>query len=382
MQIKTLIVFINESNFYSIISTLMLRPDKLILYKPTDYSLEEQYIDLKGFLERKIPSMAIETHTTDYEKPQNIGNDLDKISDESPVIAISGYSGPHELAASAWAHKHSFPVIVPDDSQKELLVFNNGCVTLLDIPYAELSVTDFISSAGASIIQDSSSTYDKKCYNEVTDFIIENQRTWKSVKWLLSTQIWFSSASDNSQEISINLKRVYDRQREGIEQYFQLLNDLMLIEDYYLFRDTISFVFRDMEARHFIMTFGCWLEALVYRCAKKIKGVDDTKSGVRFLWDKDSQMVNNELDVVAALDSRLICISCKDTDNIDTSTLNELDVYARKLGGNNAIKILVISQDCLDENMKSRAQEMDLSVVIFNGSEKALLRDLEREFNR
>lgn len=382
MQVNSLIVFINENNFYSIISILMLRPDKLILFKPVNYEQEEQYIDTVNFLKKKIPLMAIESRTTDYEKPQNLDQDLDKVVDEAPVVALSGFFGPHELAAFGWAGKHSLPVIVPDDCQKELLVFNDGCAALLDIPYAELTVTDFINSSGGSIIKDSNSTYDKKCYNEITDFIIENQRTWKSIKWLLSTQVWYSNTTGGTQEISINLKKVYESQRDGIEKYFQLLSDLNLIEDFYSKTDLISFVFKDMEARHFVMTFGCWLEVLVYRCAKRIKGVDDTKSGVMFLWDRDLHMVNNELDVVAALDSRLICISCKDTDNIDSDTLNELEVYARKLGGQNAVKILVVSYDTLDEIIKTRADEMDISIVTFKGSENALVRDLEMEFNR
>lgn len=382
MQVKTLIAFINENNFYSVISILMLRPNKLVLLKPTNYQLEEQYIDLLGFLERKIPTMTVETYTSDYEKAQDIGIALDKITEESLAIVVSGFFGPYELAVSGWAYKHSIPLIVPDDSQKKLLVFNDGLVTLLNIPYAELTVTDFISSTGGRIIEDSSSVYDKKCYKEITDFIVENQRTWKSIKWLLSSQSWYSNSTCGQQEISINLKRVYESQLDGIEQYFNLLRDLKLIEEYYSTTDLISFVFSDMEAKWFIMTFGCWLEALVYRCVKGIKGIDDTKSGVKFLWDRDLQMVNNELDVIAALDSRLICISCKDTGNIDTSTLNELDVYARKLGGRNAVKILVISEHSLDSGFMARAEEMDISIVIFKGSEKALVKDLEKEFNR
>ena len=115
------------------------------------------------------------------------------------------------------------------------------------------------------------------------------------------------------------------------------------------------------------MTAGSWLEALTYSCIKEIKEVNNAISGMLFVWEEEIQ-VQNELDVVASVNSHLVCISCKDTDKYDVEQLNELEVYSEHLGGRKVTKILVSTQKPeRGEMIYQRAEEMGIKIVLFNG---------------
>jgi Holliday junction resolvase len=87
---------------------------------------------------------------------------------------------------------------------------------------------------------------------------------------------------------------------------------------------------------------------------------------VRVFTEQDVTDVRNELDVVSIKDSILICISCKDSEKYDEDSLNELQVYSERLGGENAIKILVATRPPLKEIIAHRAKEMGIYLVIID----------------
>ncbi|HUV84246.1 MAG TPA: DUF1887 family CARF protein [Methanosarcinales archaeon] len=90
-------------------------------------------------------------------------------------------------------------------------------------------------------------------------------------------------------------------------------------------------------------------------------------SGMLFVWEEELQ-VHNELDVVASVDSHLVCISCKDTEKYDIEELNELEVYSEHLGGRKVTKILVSTERPeRGEMIYQRAEEMGIKIVLFNG---------------
>ncbi|MCX7773406.1 MAG: DUF1887 family CARF protein, partial [Clostridia bacterium] len=120
--------------------------------------------------------------------------------------------------------------------------------------------------------------------------------------------------------------------------------------------------------RRFIEVTGMWLEALTYRTLRSLPYIDDAMASVRFLWDECPNYLVNEIDALASKDSRLIVVSCKDVANISTDMLNELSLYAEKLGGEKAIKALVTSQPVTSLHLVERAKAMDIAIISFNGN--------------
>ena len=88
--------------------------------------------------------------------------------------------------------------------------------------------------------------------------------------------------------------------------------------------------------------------------------------------------MKNELDVVAIKNSILICISCKDTAKYDEIALNELNVYAEQLGGDNVVKILVATKNPLKHSVEERAKEMNIELVIYDGNKNAFEEKLRK----
>lgn len=60
----------------------------------------------------------------------------------------------------------------------------------------------------------------------------------------------------------------------------------------------------------------------------------------------------------------MICISCKDSNRYDEEALNELEVYSEKIGGEDAIKILVATDYPTKSSVMERAKEMGIHLVI------------------
>lgn len=119
--------------------------------------------------------------------------------------------------------------------------------------------------------------------------------------------------------------------------------------------------------RRFFEVVGIWLEALTYRAIRNLPYIDDAMVSVKFLWDDCPEYLANELDVLATADSRMIVVSCKDTQLINTSVLNELEVYSQKIGGDEAIKLLVTSMPAESQHFIERARAMNIHLVYFNG---------------
>ena len=110
---------------------------------------------------------------------------------------------------------------------------------------------------------------------------------------------------------------------------------------------------------------------------KEIKEIDEVKSGVMFLWNDNSNVVRNEVDVIAIKDSIPICISCKDSDKYNEDALNELEVYSKQIGGDNSYKILVATKEPIKLAVKERAKEMKINIVIFDGDEEKFKKNIK-----
>ena len=142
--------------------------------------------------------------------------------------------------------------------------------------------------------------------------------------------------------------------------------------------DKVKVRFLNNYIKGFIFKSGTWLEIATNNLLKNIKEIDECRNGVIFLWNNGRKTVRNELDVIAVKDSVPICISCKDSDKYNEMALNELNVYANKIGGKNAYKILVATKEPIKEPVKMRAKEMGIHLVIFDGNEEKFINKIRK----
>jgi hypothetical protein len=146
------------------------------------------------------------------------------------------------------------------------------------------------------------------------------------------------------------------------------LNELEHINMKWVNNQELFIKFKDSYIKNFIFTTVSCLEEIIYKVIKEIRDISDVKAGVMFLWDKNVHVVRNELDILASFDGYLLCISCKDTNRYDESTLNELQVYSEQLAGDNVKKLLISTQLPLKQTIIERADEMNIKIIIFDGN--------------
>jgi hypothetical protein len=197
--------------------------------------------------------------------------------------------------------------------------------------------------------------------------MVANYDMWKLVKEILRNSHIIKQTQLQPLLIELVINKLPYMQLKALEKFLKELVAMRLILNYEYYYDYIEFTFVNREAKSFVMTAGSWLEALTYTSIKELKEVNNAISGMLFVWEEEVE-VHNELDVVASVDSHLVCISCKDTEKYDVEELNELEVYSEHLGGRKVIKILVSTQAPeRGDMMFQRAEEMGINIVLFNG---------------
>ena len=151
------------------------------------------------------------------------------------------------------------------------------------------------------------------------------------------------------------------------------MNELQYTEK----NENIEVTFLNKYIKGFIFKSGTWLEIATNNLIKKIKEIDEARNGVVFLWSNENRTVRNEVDVVAVKDSVPRVISCKDSEKYNEMALNELNVYANKIGGKNAYKILVATREPCKGPVSIRAKEMGIHIVIFDGDENKFIKNIK-----
>ena len=165
------------------------------------------------------------------------------------------------------------------------------------------------------------------------------------------------------------------------QQILNKLKDMGEI-DYKKESERIIVNFNNDYIKAFIFKSGTWLEIETNKLINKIEEIDESKNGVMFLWNDENQSIRNELDVVAIKDSVPIFISCKDSDKYNEIALNELNVYASKFGGENSYKILVATKEPIKSTVRIRAKEMGIHLIIFDGNEEKLIKEIKSIISR
>lgn len=375
MQCKTLINIVGKYNHYSILAAFNLKPQNVVFLRGKEDW--ENYVNTKACIEERQPGIRFEEHVLKEENPLELEQFFQQYDQEDTILNLSGGSKLMGLLCFQAIQGSRITGIYIDNDKGQILKINKELEVLKPIN-TELKVEDIICSTGAEIIKNSTELYEKKEFKGLVEYMIENYDMWKLVKDILRHSQFVKQFVMQPLYIEIMSKRLSYIQMKALEKFLKELADRKLIVNFSFYYDHIEFTFADRESKSFVMTTGCWLEALTYRSIRETKEVSDTISGMLFVWAEELE-VHNELDVVAAVDSHLVCISCKDTANYDVEDLNELEVYAEHLGGRKVTKILVSTHlPERGEMICQRAEEMNIHLVIFDGNWKGFKNELHQ----
>ena len=335
---------------YKIKSVVMLYRNK---EKKKLDKFKELYLDLNRI---EVIDELIEEDNYD-----NLKNIISKYKEEEIIINLTGGNRITSLIMLKIAIELNLQCVYVDLLKKRRYIFDKE-YRIIEQPLEDISISDAIHLSGANITLDSTSLAEKSDIQEFTKAILSNLDIWHKYKQKLYDNNIFKHDYKDTSRININKCLVENEEFKliySILNYLKEKNEIEFMED----KDNIEVVFKNDYLKGFIFKSGTWLEVLTTLVVQSIEDIDEVKSGLTFYWGDDLKRVRNELDVVAIRDSVLICISCKDSDKYDEDALNELQVYSERLGGKNAIKILVATKQPVKKTVLDRAKEMNINIV-------------------
>lgn len=375
MKVKSLIGFLEKHNEASIILTEKFEPEEIILL----YAKENKdvLVKFKDYYKSKFPNLKF--HYIEIKEDfNNVMKILEKYSDESNIFNLTTENTLLALIMYHFTVINKQKALYVNIKNEEILDFKDGKKVKLDTERLDIPIRDIIDSNGGEILVHSTEMANKKIVAYLANCIAKNLELWERLKYRLYDGDIFTHLTDDINKIHMNITYLNKEEKSIALKALNKLSDLKQIS-YKENKEGIYEVrFLNNYIKSFIFKSGSWLEVYTKNILDEIEGIDDIKSGLLFLWNEDVRRVKNELDVVAVKDARVICISCKDSARYDEVALNELHVYSNLLGGNNCIKILVCTKEPLKSSVKSRAVEMGIHIVCFNGDKDSFKKKIEK----
>lgn len=362
MKINTLVNLLDNHNENSLVAINKLNPNKVIYI--TSKETQELYKDIEEYHKKNFYNIEIQSIIINEGDIDNIQLILNKLSKNDTVINITGGKRINSLILLQEALLKGFRAIYIDVLNKQWYNFDDK-LTISKDEFKDIYIEDMLNITGADLVMDSSDLSEKEDIVKLTKNIYDNLDIWYKYKQKLHDTVIFIHDYENNKKVNVNINNLKSDEVDILVKCLDYMKNINGIE-YKRNETQIEIFFLNDYLKGFIFKSGTWLEVLTNIVIREITEIDEVKSGVVFLWREGEQRVRNELDVLAIKDSVLICISCKDSEKYDENALNELDVYSKRLGGNNAKKILVATKAPCKECINDRAKAMGINLVILD----------------
>ena len=301
---------------------------------------------------------------------------IDKYKENDLIINLTGGKRINSLTLLELSIKNNITAIYTDIKNKKIYTFKNK-IELMDEEFENLDINDIVNAAGGQILEDSSNLCRKKDLIYLSEQIYKHLDLWNKYKLKLYDSNIFKHIEETPNMIRISTGALLEEEKILLNKILNKLREMDEIE-FEENHQEIKVTFLNNYIKGFIFKSGTWLEIATNTLINKIKEIDESKNGVVFLWSNENKTVRNEVDVVAVKDSIPIVISCKDSEKYNEMALNELNVYANKIGGKNAYKILVATREPSKGPVTIRAKEMGIHIVIFDGDENKFINQIRK----
>ena len=380
MEFDLLINIFDLHNEASILLTEKYKPKNVLFFYMTSSEII-QLEKLKIYYKEKFPMCKFDYKKLDIDSPREIESAINSYENMKGVCNLTSGKKLATLMIYTFCIKHNIICKYVDVRNEVLIDMGTDEVTFNKNSFIDLDIEDIIKSIGASIIIDSTTLYGNKVLIDFTMWISQNIEKWDELKIMLQDTTIFLRDEDNMNFLRIDNSKIQSEYKEALNERLDFLEENKQIR---ISRksDFCEINFLNDFIKTFLFKSGTWLEILTQKIVEEIEVIDEVKSGLLFLWDNDKSNVRNELDIVAIKDSVMICISCKDSKKYDEVTLNELNVYAGQLGGENVIKILVATKEPSKTTILQRAKEMGIELIVFSGDINKLKRELTEIINQ
>ena len=370
---KLLINQLDEHNEGNILATTRYNVGEVIFIRQKN---QVDLIDnIKKYYDKNFPTIKMSDVIIEEGEINKLVDLVTRNNNCDLLINLTGGKRINSLTLLELSIKNNIKAIYTDIKNKKIYTFKNG----IDLTYEEfddLEIKDIIDASGGELVEDSSELCKKKNLVYLSEQIYRHLDIWNKHKQRLYDTSIFKHIEETPNKIKININLLTDEERKLLNNILNKLKEMNEIQ-YTKKGEDIEVLFLNKYIKGFIFKSGTWLEIATNNLINKIKEIDESRSGVVFLWSNHNRTVRNEVDVVAIKDSVPIIISCKDSEKYNEMALNELNVYANKIGGENAYKILVATREPSKGPVSIRAKEMGINIVIFDGNENKFINTIK-----
>lgn len=353
LNYDTLICFTDGNELHIAIGCLLIKPHKeLILLSE---NMEKNDLDsIKRLLKEKhIKCLARLVKTKEFAQNESLGR---------IAVLVNECTSFDEFCFLINESRNGIDFFYADVTEGQVYPVGNYDSKPIHGGPLELEVDEILEASGYNIQTSAEEIMKSPIISELLGFITQNTGRWDIVRRMIKNNYipngdWIQFGTSHGLDYK-NGSALYD--------FIGFLTEKEFLKDKIVTKNRLHIKVPDPIVRTFIQTTGLWLEAITFKVLYGLPFIDDIMMDVRFLWGSPPCVVNNEIDVMAASDSRLILISCKDVESLSTSMLNELEVYSKRMGGNKTLKILVTAKKPSGQHIFERAEAMGINIVWFS----------------
>ncbi|WBW97439.1 Card1-like endonuclease domain-containing protein [Oceanirhabdus sp. W0125-5] len=363
MGYKNLVCIMNNRNYGSVVSMLFFQPENIIFITNEDDN-SNNYEQISKFIENNYGHIHCSKRCVKKINNNYLGNVLKDFNREDTIISLFGDETKAVLMVYIKARELGLKCVYIDNKEDTILFIDED--KEVSISEIDIDIHDFIGINGGEILDENTKMFDEARFINMSKFILDNRREWQTFKKIASNYEIINWDKERLNIVQFRINKLDHSENSILMMFLKELENNSIGKVSSRDEDLITFKFKNNSCKDFIGKVGTWLEVLTYQAIKELGFIDDARAGVVFLWDRKEEDVKNEVDVLASYSSNLVYISCKDTAHYDSDTLNELEVYAKKIGGKTVKKILVATKESYKSTTGDRANEMGINLIIFN----------------
>jgi hypothetical protein len=374
MEIDILISQLDEHNEGSVLLTKKYMPKEV--YFIIDNKKNQEMQGIRQYYQEKFSNIILKEFIINEGDSEQIEKVLTSISNKKMAVNLSGGPRVNSLILLDLCNKKNIDSLYIDIKNKVLYRFNEKILVIKE-EFEDLNIDDILKTSGGVLLEDLSDLCLKGDLIYLSKEIYKNLDIWHKYKQRLYEAAVFQHDEQNNKRVYVNIDNLSDEEEILVKKILKKLKSISEL-NYKIENKKITIDFLNDYLKTFIFKSGTWLEIATNNIIKNIKEIDESKNGVSFLWNNENKFVRNEVDVVAVKNSIPICISCKDSDKYNEVALNELNVYAEKIGGDDVYKILVATKEPEKKPVRTRAEEMGINIVIFDGDEDKFINNIKK----
>ncbi len=374
MEIDILISQLDEHNEGSVLLTKKYMPKEV--YFIIDNKKNQEMQGIRQYYQEKFSNIILKEFIINEGDSEQIEKVLTSISNKKMAVNLSGGPRVNSLILLDLCNKKNIDSLYIDIKNKVLYRFNEKILVIKE-EFEDLNIDDILKTSGGVLLEDLSDLCLKEDLIYLSKEIYKNLDIWHKYKQRLYEAAVFQHDEQNNKRVYVNIDNLSDEEEILVKKILKKLKSISEL-NYKIENKKITIDFLNDYLKTFIFKSGTWLEIATNNIIKNIKEIDESKNGVSFLWNNENKFVRNEVDVVAVKNSIPICISCKDSDKYNEVALNELNVYAEKIGGDDVYKILVATKEPEKKPVRTRAEEMGINIVIFDGDEDKFINNIKK----